>query len=213
MLCVTSILGAVPLIMAGMSRGGILGLFIIVFFMLRSLLKANKKIFMLVMIVAFFSFGSFINRFDELITNIEYRFSGESSSDQGGARARWEGIESVCNVLTDCPYLIPTGIGPGRTMSDIGKYRQHGYFCKYVVHNTYFSLLYEAGVIVLVLYLSIYVYIIKVLCRDKNMLLIGVLLSGTLSLFTLPGVCFMPGWIMLFLLSNKNIDKLNIGRV
>lgn len=209
-ICIASTLGSIPLIMAGMSRGGIIGLLIILFFILRSLQRTNKKLFFFIIIIGVLSIGSFTSKFGDLIDRIEYRFSGESSSDQGGARARLESIESVCNVMIDCPYLIPTGIGLGNTMHDIEKYRQHGYYSRFVVHNTYFSLFYEAGLIVLLLYLSIYLYIFKNLYAVKNYLLLGIIFSGTLSLFTLPGVSFMPGWIMLFLLSNKKIEMLTI---
>ncbi|EOS01239.1 hypothetical protein C799_01617 [Bacteroides thetaiotaomicron dnLKV9] len=209
-LCILSILGAIPLIMVGMSRGGILGLLVLLFFMLRTLRRYNKRIFYCVLIVGFLSMGSFTTKFGGIIEGIEYRFLGKLSSDANGARARIEGIESVCNVMVNCPYLIPVGIGLGNTVPTINEYKYYGYYCRFAIHNTYFSLFYEAGLIAILLYLYIYIYAFKTLKKGRNYLLIGLLLSGALSLFTLPGTTFMPGWIMLFLLSNKKNSELFI---
>lgn len=210
LLCIASILGAIPLIMAGMSRGGLLGLFIILYFIFRTLRRHSKRWSYVVILVCALSMGSFTSRFGDLIESIEYRFIGNSASDAGGARARIEGIESVVNVMMDCPYLIPLGIGLGNTVPTMEDYRQHGYFCKYAVHNTYFSLWYEAGLILLFIYLLFNWETIKTLYCQRNYMLVGVQVSAILSLFTLPGVTFMPGWILLFLLSNKNIERLQI---
>ena len=210
--CITSIIGSVPLILLGMSRGGVLGLIVILAFIMTSIWKKSKKISILLILTLIGYSGTFIAKFDTTLTMIENRFSGDSTQDVNGAKARVEGIESVINVMSNCPELIPVGIGLGNTAANISTYRPYGYYCKYVVHNTFFSLFYEAGIVMLILYISIYIYILKRLWRYKNYLLIGLLLSGTLSLMTLPGVCFMPAWIMLFFLANKQIQETSISQ-
>lgn len=210
-LCVLSILGAIPLILVGMSRSGILGLIVVLFFILNSLRKNSKRYFFLVLVTIGLSTGSFLTQFSSIIDLIVSRFMGESQADVGGAMARVEGIESVCNVLLNLPYLIPTGIGLGNTLTELHTYQQYGYYSRFVVHNTYFALLYEAGIVAFFLYLYIYWFAFKSLFHVRNYMLLGLLLSVFISLMTLPGMCFMPAWILLFFLTNKN-QKLMIKK-
>ena len=138
------------------------------------------------------------------ISRVEDRFLGNSTSDKVGTMARLDGIESVINVFKNKPELIPFGIGLGNTYNTIGVYREYGYFATVVVHNTFFSILYELGIIGLVLYLLVYLSAFKNLYKKRDYLMMGVLLSAIISLSTLPGTAFMPGWILLFFVSNKN---------
>lgn len=210
---ISSIIGAIPLIMLGLSRGGLLGLGIVLFFILDNLRRKNTKWFYAVLLVCALGSGKFITRFDSTIQGIELRFSGNSSSDANGAKARLDGIESSLNVLSNKPYLIPFGIGLGNTYPMMSEYSKDGYFCKVNIHNTFFSLLYELGLIGVILYTSIYVHSFKKLYRHRNYLLIGVLASAVLSLLTLPGAAFMPGWILLFFTANKFLDKISDKKI
>lgn len=206
--CISSIIGAIPLILLGMSRGGVLGLFILIASMVYYIYKKKRSNIMIMIILLVFMGVFFSNKMGSTISRVEDRFFGDSTSDKVGAMARLDGIESVLNVFNNKPELIPFGIGLGNTYNTIGMYREYGYFSRFVVHNTYFSLLYELGLIGLVLYLLIYVYAFKNLYQRRDYLMIGILLSAIISLSTLPGAAFMPGWILLFYVSNKSFGAL-----
>lgn len=202
-LSVCSIIGAIPLILLGASRGGILGLIIILVFILFDTLRRSKLGFVLLLAVMVLAGGVLINKMGDTLDLIEHRYQAESESDQVGAKARVEGVGNVLRVLGRRPGLIPFGIGLGNTYVTIAKYREDGFRSSYVIHNTYISLLYELGLIGLLLYLLIYVFAFEQLVRQRQYLLIGILLSAIVSLFTLPGAAFMPGWILLFFTANK----------
>lgn len=203
-----SVIGAIPLILVGVSRGGILGLIIILYFIGRDIFKSSKIGFITICIVGLTFSGSFIAKMGDTLDFISARFSNESSSDAGGARARMEGIESSINVFINHPSSIPLGIGPGQTVAKIQEYRQYGYYCRYAIHNTFFSLLYEMGVFAFIFYLSLFKFAYKHLKSNQFYLLIGLLASNALSLFTLPGGTFMPSWILLFFVTNYRIAEL-----
>ena len=203
-----SIIGAIPLILLGVSRGGILSLLILLYFIGRDIFKSSKLRFVAILLLGLLFSGPFIAKMGDTLDFISARFSNESSSDAGGARARVEGMESCINVFMNHPISIPLGIGPGQTIPKMQEYRQYGYYCKYVIHNTFFSLLYEMGIIAFIYYLSLFWYSFKNLRFHRFYLLIGLLVSDAFSLFTLPGVAFMPSWILLFFVSNYRIAEL-----
>ena len=205
--CVISIIGAVPLIMVGMSRGGILGLICVFIAILGDIWKRNKKVIAYLSLIAVLGSGVFIEKFADIIDSIEMRFSGERESDRNGANNRWIGVTSAANVLSNRPELIPFGIGLGNTMRDIEEYEKYGYASTYIVHNTYISILYEAGLFAFILYLSLYVSVFKRLRSKKLYFLIGLFFAAFISFFTLPGLVFMPGWILLLLLCNQRIHE------
>lgn len=202
----SSIIGAVPLILVGMSRGGILGMLFLFSFILINLWRTNKRyIFVLLFIMPFLR-SPFISKMGNTIENIESRFSNESRSDANGANARWEGIHSAFLVFLNRPELIPFGIGLGRTYATKEQYRKDGYYTKYAIHNTFISLMYEAGIITLMFYSYIYLYAFHILWKRRDYLLLGLLLSAMISLMTLPGATFMPGWILLFFVTNTQFN-------
>lgn len=206
-LSVCSIVGAIPLILLGASRGGILGLSIILLFILIDTFKRSKTSFVILAVVMVLLGGLLTRRMSDTLFLIEQRYQSKTESDQIGARARVEGIGNVFRVLGRRPELIPFGIGLGNTFDTIARYRDDGFRSSFVVHNTFISLLYELGLLGLILYLLIYVFAFKQLLRQHQFLLTGVLLSAIVSLFTLPGAAFMPGWILLFFTANKYISR------
>lgn len=203
--CVISIIGAVPLIMVGLSRGGILGLICLFVAILGDIWKKNKKVFAYIVLIGVLSSGAFVDKFGAIIDSIEMRFSGERESDRYGANDRWVGVMSALNVLSNRPELIPFGIGLGNTIRDIEEYEKYGYASTHAIHNTYASVLYEAGLFAFILYLSLYVSVYKRLKKRKLYFLLGLFFSAFISFFTLPGLVFMPGWILLLFLCNKRL--------
>lgn len=199
---VVSIIGAIPLILVGVSRGGILGLVIVLFFIVRDIYKFSKFRFVILVVVLWVFSGPTKVRMSDTFDFIETRFSNESSSDANGAMARIEGVENCINVFMNHPISIPLGIGPGQTMAKLDEYRQYGYKSSFMIHNTYFGLLYEMGIIAFFFYISLYWYAFQNVRVSHSNLLIGLLVSDAFCLFTLPGMCFMPSWILLFFVAN-----------
>ena len=207
---ITTIVGAVPLILAGMSRAGIMGLSIVLFYAFIDIYKSSKSTFGLIIILMFLMSGYFVTSLGGIIENVFARFSNESDSDAGGAYARIDCILSVLNVLTNRPYLIPFGIGPGNTLAMISEYRQAGYYVNMAVHNTYFGILYEMGAICAMSYVALIYKIFKNLYSHKMPIYWLLLIVTAFSLFTLPGTAFMPAWILFFFMSNNRIQELKI---
>src|SRR3712207_2539002 len=100
--------------------------------------------------------GSIIVRMSDTFVFIEARFNNESTSDANGAKARVNGIKSCLNVFSNRPDFIPFGIGPGQTFGKIAEYKQYGYVSDFIIHNTFFALLYEFGLFSFVLFISLF---------------------------------------------------------
>lgn len=197
-----SVLSSIPLILVGMSRGGIIGLVIVLFFIAYDTFRNQRKLFVISLIAIIVFISPLLLQFGDIFLLIESRF------EKGTANARIEGIISAYNVLTNLPELIPFGIGPGNTYPMMDYYRPYGYICQYNIHNTFVSILFEMGLFAVIEYTMLYFYTFVHLYKSRMYMLIGLLASSALGLFTLPGSAFMPGWILLFFLSNHQIKLL-----
>lgn len=204
-----SILISIPLIFVGMSRGGLIGLALILLVIISDLRKTNKKVYVIILVCFLLSIGSVLENFSDLFSSISSRFLNESDSDEYSTLARIYGIQSALNVLTNYPIVIPFGIGLGNTVPAASEYVKYGCFYKAEIHNTFVSMMYEGGLIMVSIYLYIYIKVFRSLYKYRNYLLLAMLLSLFFSLNTLPGVSFMPGWISLFLLCNEKILIIN----
>lgn len=207
---VISIVGAIPLILVGVSRGGILGLVMLLFMIALNIRKNNRKAFIALVFVAIASSGTIAIKFADTFDFIEHRFSNESESDQVSTDVRMRGIKGCLTVLSNRPELIPLGIGVGNTTATMAEYRQYGYTNQADLHSTYFSVLYEMGILGLFFYLQLFWKAYKSLRQKRFYLLLCLLFADMLSLLTLPGASFMPGWILLFFVSNINLDEINL---
>lgn len=197
-----SILSSIPLILVGMSRGGIIGLVIVLFCITYDTFRNQRKLFFASCIAIVLFISPLLMRFGDIFLLIESRFENET------ANARIEGIISAYNVFSNLPELIPFGIGPGNTVPMMNYYRPFGYICAYSIHNTFVSIMYEMGLFAAIEYTMLYLYTFVHLYKSRMYMLIGLLASSALGLFTLPGSAFMPGWILLFFLSNHQIKLL-----
>lgn len=214
-ICVLSIIGAIPLIFVGRSRSGLIGIIMIVFFFLYEMGRKNKWLMLFSVLVIFSLLYSLYIRYFDLFDYAFTRFSSDSQTDVVSTQLRFEQIRGVFNVLLNKPQLIPFGIGIGNTIDATNYYAQYGFFVGYDVHNTFVSLLYEGGALALGLYVVLYYNIAKKLYIARDYFLISLFLTLILSLSTLPGMAFMPGWITLFFLCNEQLytksDPQNLG--
>ncbi len=205
-----SIIAAIPLILVGVSRGGILGLIMIMSVIALNVRKRSKKFFYVLAFATLASSGTMAVRFSDTFAFIEHRFSNESESDQVSTDVRMRGIKGCLTVLSNKPELIPFGIGVGNTMATMAEYRQYGYVHQADLHSTYFSVLYEMGIFGLFFYLTLFWKAYKSLRHKRFYLLLCLLCADMLSLLTLPGASFMPGWILLFFVSNIYLDDVQL---
>ena len=202
-----SIVAAIPLILVGVSRSGILGLVLIMIVIMMNLRKNNRKIYTLLLIVIIATSGTVATKFSDTFDFIEARFSNDSESDKTSSEIRMRGITGCLNVLSNRPELIPLGIGVGNTVATISEYQRYGYHSAGDLHSTFFSILYEMGILGLICYSLLYWYSYKNLKSRRNYLLISLLFSAALGLLTLPGSAFMPAWILLFFVSNIYLEN------
>lgn len=202
-----SIVAAIPLILVGVSRSGILGLVLIMIVIMMNLRKNNRKIYTLLLIVIIATSGTVATKFSDTFDFIEARFSNDSESDKTSSEIRMIGISGCLNVLSNRPELIPLGIGVGNTVATISEYQRYGYHSGGDLHSTFFSILYEMGILGLICYSLLYWYSYINLKSRRNYLLISLLFSAVLSLLTLPGSAFMPAWILLFFVSNIYLEN------
>lgn len=214
---VLSIIGAIPLIFVGRSRSGLIGIVMIVFFFLYEMKRKSKWIMLVIALIIVVLLYSLYIRYFDLFDYAFTRFSSDSQTDVVSTQLRLEQIRGVFNVLLNKPQLLPFGIGIGNTIDAMNYYAQYGFFVGYDVHNTFISLLYEGGALTLGLYVFLYYCVAKKLYTTRDYFLISLFFTLILSLSTLPGVAFMPGWITLFFLCNEklymkgdpqNLDKL-----
>lgn len=200
-----SILATIPLIMLGMSRGGLIGLGVILFFIFRDVKKVSKTYYYILLIAGALATAPFLNRMADTVENIVTRFSSESETDVRSSELRFEGIESGLRVLGNLPYLIPFGIGVGNTEDTIEMYKPYGYTTYVIIHSTPFAVLYEFGIFGFFIFMYMLYWLARQLYRNKLWLFLGLLVAASLNILTLQSIAFMPFWIMLFFLSNEEL--------
>lgn len=208
-LYVISIIASIPLIFLGRSRSGMISLILMLIIVLKDIRKKSAWLSWFVVLITVFSFIMLYKTFDESFLLAIQRFSSESDSDVASAQYRLDGIFGAIRVFASNPLLIPFGIGLGNTADMMYYYSNMGYHTEYVIHNTFVSIMYEAGIIVAVLYCFFYYKILGRIIASRDIILFGLFVSLFLALFTLPGAVFMPGWIALFFLCNGNLYEIN----
>lgn len=207
-LYVISIVASIPLIFLGRSRSGMISLVLMLAIVLKDIRKKSVWLSWIIVMVIISVFIMLYKTFDESFVLAFQRFSSESDSDVASAQYRLDGIFGAIRVFASDPMLIPFGIGLGNTVDMMSYYYNLGYHTEYVIHNTFVSIMYEAGIIAAILYCIFYYKILRKIIASRNMILFGLFVTLFLALFTLPGAVFMPGWIALFFLCNENLYEI-----
>ena len=201
---IATILGTIPLVLVGISRGGVLGLSIILLIIAIDLFTKNRKRFVLLIIISFVIGGSVISLLSSHIENVKTRFESETVSDYNSAYSRVLEIQSVFNVLSSHPQLIPFGVGLGNNMRAKELYPDD-YIDRFEVHNTFIKLLFEQGLLAFLLFCYLMIKQLIVLLRYRDKMYLGIYLSGLMTTMTLGCITFMPFWIIFFFLWNRDI--------
>jgi len=199
---IISILGALLLILLGISRGGIIATCVNLIYILYDLSHRNKKALIIIICLTFAFSGSFAMAFSEQIDNVVSRFTGERDSDVGAAQSRGHEIASGINILRYHPEMTLLGIGIGNSATAYTKYRYANYYSRLRIHNTPISILVEQGFFSLLCFIGAFLVLIKNLFQKKNYASLGLLLGSAIALNTVNILAFMPFWIILFFNAN-----------
>jgi O-antigen ligase len=192
------------LVLVTLSRTAILGLiifYIIAFPYFYKKFNLWKKILLFVMVIIFFIL---VNKyFFEAIELLFERFTNSEGLTSLESR-KWE-ILAAINMLSAHPITIIFGNGTGITSSSIfiTFYNGLGGGLGTRVHNAYFSLIVENGIISLLIFLYFAFYILKKIFLLKNEFKYVILGFFIFTLFFLGAIYlfyFLPFWLALFLI-------------
>ena len=201
---IITILGSIPLIMLGISRGGIIGMGFLIIGILYDMFRTNKRATVIVFFAFILSYGTLRVIFTDNIHNIEARFSGEAASDEAGAMIRVYQIDGIFTVFNNRPELILFGIGTENGMKAYELYGTDGYYSHHVIHNTFFRILFEGGIFAFITYLYLLFCALMVIIRQRAFLHIAFFLSLIITVSTVPCIAFMPYWIAFFFLTSND---------
>jgi O-antigen ligase len=192
------------LVLVTLSRTAIIGLVVFYIFSFpyfHKTLKLWKKILLILIIIllGIYVYELFFKTF-ELLFN---RFTNSEGSSSLGSRM-WE-ILAAINMLNENPWTIIFGNGTSITGSSI--------FITYYdglngglgtrVHNAYFALIVENGIVSLLVFLYFIFYMIKKILYLKNVfkyVLLGFFMFSIAFLGTIYLFYFLPFWLALFLM-------------
>lgn len=201
---IITILGSIPLIMLGISRGGIIGMVLLIVGIMYDISRTNKSATVIILFTFILSYGTLRTIFSDEIRNIEIRFSGENVSDEYSTKIRIYQIEGIFTVFNNRPGLIPFGIGTENGLIAYEMYGNDGYYSRHVIHNTFFKVLFEAGIFAFITYLYLLFCALMVIIRQRAFLHIAFFLSLIITASTVPCIAFMPYWIAFFFITSND---------
>ncbi len=203
-LSLVTIIGAIPLILVGVSRGGVIGLVFILLFIAWDLFRNSKKRFALLVLAAILLASPIAARFSSQFSDIETRFDRNSDSDARSADSRILEIQSVVNVFSSHPVLILFGVGLGNNMRAAEMYPED-YIDKFQVHNTFFKLLFEQGIFAFIVFCILMFKQFMFTLKNKQKIYLGLYMGALVTTMTLGCITFMPFWIVFFFLWNRGL--------
>lgn len=205
-ICILTIVGAIPLILVGLSRAGILGLVFVLLAIWFDLFKRNKKLGYVFLVVGLLFSTPIYVKLEPAVNNAMSRFTNSTDSDRNSAYSRVLEIESVYNIFSQNPLLIPLGVGIGNNMAAAEQYKTKGYVDRFAIHNTFFKVFFEQGLFAAIIFIILFVMVGKMVFRIRNWPLIGLYIALFITNVTLGCITFMPFWIIFFLMSNKKLS-------
>lgn len=199
-----SIIASIPLIVVGISRGGLIGLAFVLLFIFIDLVKYHKKFLFITILAVVLLGGTIAVRFAPQIENVVTRFDPNSESDANSSRTRLYQIQSVYNVFKAHPIYIPFGVGLGNNMKAKTMFPEE-YFDQYQVHNTFVKMLFEQGFFAFFLFIILMIKQFNRLWHNSNRIYLGIYLASLAASMTLGCITFMPFWIIFYFLWNYNL--------
>lgn len=201
---ILTIIGAIILIILGVSRGGIIATSINILFILYSVFRRNKFIGIVIIASILVGAGFIMGLLSTQVQNVVNRFSVGNESLESGSDSRISQLYGGFNILRFHPEYALLGIGIGNSNPAVHDYRYAGYVTDTRIHNTFISILVEQGVISFVLYFIMYIYQGHLLIKKRRYISLGLMIGTLLSINTIYVLCFMPYWIITFYIANNN---------
>lgn len=197
---IVSILLIIPIIIAGKSRIGSVSFCVIILFAGYKLLHKSKAFFL---ILAVFGSGAMIymsNTNPSMIDQFVMRFDGSRKSDQGAALARLKQIDGTIAVFKSTPYAIFFGIGVDSNPQNIESYSSR---TVNIVHNTFFNILLQEGIITLSFFCYILWICFKGIWKKRDLLMGGLFLSLLMNINSVSCTSYLTFWWSLFFIFSE----------
>ncbi len=194
------------------SRSGLLALIILyVFYFIYSVKKngiiKTSCIFVFIIVITIvlinFTVLDITGQFEYLMTRIIFE---KGSSDWDSSMMRINEIVMGINMVKERPItlLVGSGIGSTDMLDWFVLYCDNLAFETSRIHNTYLSVLFEQGIISLLVFIYLILYVIyKILMNNNDMkyLYLGILLSQLAISTFIWNLTFTPFWITFFTVS------------
>ncbi len=197
-----SIIAYIPLIVAAASRAGVAIMLILVFFTFKDLIKKNKLVASLLIVIALIVGGKYLGIMGNQIETTVDRYA---DSSEYGDDYRLQEFSIVPAVLSAHPEHILFGIGYSRSIEAHNKYPE--YYHEGRAHNTYMSVLLEEGIIGFILFMMFLIFVgHRAWKRRKSvgggfrLLLYFVTLLFIYTIYSLP---FLPFWFAINIVNNQ----------
>lgn len=215
MASVLAILFSIYTVLVTQSRGGMVALFCVLFFVLISYYSTNRKIVLTILLIGFLSSSSLMVKYAQNIDNIVMRFSGERESDVSSANSRIQEIESSFHAIADFPPVLLFGAGYGISGKALEERMNLPYlFDNYHrIHNTYMAVFFEQGVVSFFLFLGMVLTLVLRTWKNdkvKFAVLVAILLQAA-TIWLMP---YLPFWMIFTVCAeeDKEMPKITLVR-
>ena len=195
-----------PLLFAAASRGNIAIAVLITAYSFRDMLKTNKLIAIVVVVVALNFGGRYIARFATQLEQVTNRYQ----ETEGSSEYRTQELSIVPALLLAHPEYIPFGIGYNESLHAHSRF-PYEYYHVGRCHNSYMSVLLEEGAVGFILFMCFLYYKGKSVFDRRHfpdgkykLMMMFAILFFFYTIYCLP---FLPFWFLLNLISSKNNRK------
>lgn len=201
--CILSIL---PLLFSAASRANVAITALILLAALMNILKRNKLVAFIILILITIGGGRYFSRFSTQIETV----SGRYEATEGGSEYRTQEFSIVPSLLLAHPQYILYGIGYNESIHAHARFPRE-YYHKGRAHNSYMSVLLEEGVLGFILFMGFFYQKGKVIWRNRNKVdgKYNLVMFFCLLLFfyTINCLPFLPFWFIVNLISSPSSQK------
>lgn len=192
---IITILGTLPLFIAGKSRAGLIAMSVLLLSYLIFLFFNNRKTCFLIIAITFVCSGNIYILFQKPIDAIVERFDSLEKA-HGGARVVQ--FSAVNDVYKAYPYTFPLGTGIDNSPLRFEEFKAKSPF---MIHNTYLNILFGQGFVALCLYLTMFWLTFKQIWKYEHKgIFVGLYLSLLLNISSVASATYLTFWWTLFFL-------------
>lgn len=199
-IAIATIIGTLPLFIAGKSRAGLMALGVLLISYLIFLFFRNKRACVVVIVATFAFSGNFYLLFHKQIDAVIERFDSLEKAHGGARVVQFSAVSDVYKVY---PYTFVFGTGIDNSPLRFEEFKAKS---PYMIHNTYLNTLFGQGFITLCLYVFLFCVIFKrIRTYDNRGLYMGLYLSLLLNISSVASATYLTfWWTLFFLLSSPN---------